>query len=335
MNILKVTFKRNVLPAICLFFGVSTLALAQKGAANLSIRFAHPQYEAQTKTYIVDVEMKAAGTPRKLFGMNVRFFYDASELEFLSLGELPDGYGIMGAAPKAFVGNNNSGNAMFNLDASAGYINSAIQLLQDDKPFQVPVNQWVKVFNARFNVPLSAASRLCPSLIWDIQANAQEGGFFPGDNGVVITAVDENPVSRQTTTPVSVSSVPFNWEYNANTAMPFGRPLKAECLTVGSTTASQEPEVDEKGYALYQNYPNPFVDNTAIEFVLPEAREAKLIFSDVAGSIVNVIEGKYKAGQNTVKIDRHSWKAQGNVLFYRLETADYTSRVFKMIRVYP
>lgn len=335
MNILKVTFKRNVLPAICLFFGVSTLALAQKGAANLSIRFAHPQYEAQTKTYNVDVEMKAAGTPRKLFGMNVRFFYDASELEFLSLGELPAGYGILGEAPKAFVGNNNSGNAMFNLDASAGYINSAIQLLQEDKPFQVPVNQWVKVFKARFKVPESMANgaRLCPSLIWDMQSNAQEGGFFPGDNGVVITAVDENPISRQTTTPLSVSSVPFNWEYNANSGMPFGRPMNVECLTTGATTASQD--VDENGYALFQNYPNPFVDNTVIEFVLPEAQEAKLIFSDVTGSIVNVIEGKYKAGKNLVKIDRHSWKAQGNVLFYRLETSGYTSSVLKMIRVYP
>lgn len=333
MNMLKVTFKLNTLLVICLFLGVVNAALAQKGGANVMIRFAHPQFEKQTKSYSVDVEMKADGTQRKLFGMNVRFFYDAAALEFLSLGELPDGYGILGDAPKAFVGNEESGHIMFNMDASAGYVNSAIQLLQEDKPLQLPPHQWVKTFKIHFRALVADGSRLCPSLIWDIQANAGDGGLFPGDNGVVITVMNEDPSTRQTSAPTTVNSVPFNWEYNNQNAMPYGRPMKTECLTVGSTTSSQEP--DGKGYALYQNYPNPFVDNTVIEFVLPQAQEVKLIFSDIAGRVINVIEGKYQAGSNSIKIDRNSWGVPESVLLYHLETSEYTSQVFKMILVYP
>jgi len=335
MNMLKVTLKRNVLLASCLVFGLGTVALGQN-APQISTRFTHPQYDAPTRTYTLDVEMQASGAAQKLFGMNVRFFYDASELEFLSLSELHPSYGILGEAPKAFTGNSNSGYAMFNFESSAGYVNGAVQLVKEDAPMEVLTNQWTKFFKARFKVPATVpdGSRLCPSVIWDLKADAQAGGFFPGDNGVVITVAENNPQSREVSGPARVNPVAFNWENLSATAMPYGRPLNSECLSIGGvSTASHEVAVDEKGYALYQNYPNPFSSKTMIEFILPEALEAKLIFCDVTGRLVHQIEGDYKAGHNAVNVQRGAWSVQGNVLFYRLETSDYTSEVRKMTLV--
>lgn len=334
MNILKVTLKRNVLLAICLSAGISTLAFAQKSSsANISARFAHAQFDAKTNTYSLDMEMKSAGARQQLFGMNLRFFYDASELEFVSVGDLYPGYQLLGGQPKVFKGNADSGNKMFDFEESAAYVNGAIQLIKEDAPLEIVPNQWIKVGKLNFKLPgtIAPGSRVCPTVIWDMQESAQKGGFFPGDDGVVITVLENNPATPQISAPANVSTVAFNWAYDNSNNLPHGRPLNQECFSLGtSTTASYEAAVGERGYALYQNYPNPFVDNTTIEFVLPEAQEAHLIFCDVTGKVIHTIEGDYKAGNNAVNIVRTAWPVQGGMLFYRLETGDYSSPALKM-----
>ncbi len=335
MNILKVTLTRNVLLAICLSAGISTLALAQKSSSvNISTRFAHAKFDAKTNTYSLDMEMMSAGARQKLFGMNLRFFYDASKMEFSSVGDLPAAYQLMGGQPKAFKGNADSGYKLFNLEESAAYVNGAIQLVKEDEPLELQPNQWTKVGKLNFTLSstLAPGSRICPTVIWDLQDKAQKGGFLPGGDGVVITVVENNPVTRQTTAPANVSTVPINWAYDDSAeSLPYGNPVNQECFSVGaSTTANHEAVVGEKGYALYQNYPNPFVDNTMIEFVLPEAQEARLIFSDVTGKVIHMVQGDYKTGNNAVKIIRTELPVQGGMLFYRLETGNYASPALKM-----
>lgn len=332
MNILKVTLKRNVLLAIYLFFGISTLAIGQKiVSAQIATRFAHPQFNDAANAYSVDIEMMAKGAPQKLFGVNLRFFYDATDLEFVSLTDLHPSYSTMGNGPQPFIGSSASGSAMFNFEASAAYINAAIQLVKEDAPQEILLNQWNKIGKLNFKLPESLASgtRVCPSLVWDLHINTEKGGLFPGDNGVVVTVLENDPATRETSAPTKVSVVPFNWEYINTDQMPFGHPVNGQCISIGSTTANHDV-ADAQGYVLYQNYPNPFIDNTVIEFVLPKAQEARLVFCDVAGKVIHTIQGDYKAGQNAVKIERSAWPVMGNILFYRLETADYTSGVLKM-----
>ena len=55
---------------------------------------------------------------------------------------------------------------------------------------------------------------------------------------------------------------------------------------------------------LYQNVPNPFVEEIRIGFFLPEGGKAKLILRDVQGRIVRIIEGDYAPGYNEVRVDR-------------------------------
>ncbi|MBK8492599.1 MAG: hypothetical protein IPL49_17340 [Saprospirales bacterium] len=180
MNMLKITSSRLVLFVLCLLLGIGTGAFGQTSSL-ISVRFANPHYDVQANTYTLDVEMKAIGSPQQLFGMNVRFFYDASELEFLSLEALHPSYSLLGGSPNVFKGNSASGPEMFSFEESAAYVNGAVQLTKENAPLTIEKNKWTKVFEARFNVPASIpdGTMLCPSLTWDLKAYAQEEGFFP------------------------------------------------------------------------------------------------------------------------------------------------------------
>ena len=334
MNILKVTLTRNVLLAICLIAGISTFAFAQKSSSvNISTRFAQARYDANAQTYSLDMEMKSQGSRQYLFGLNLRFFYDASVLEFTSVSDLPAVYELLGGQPKVFKGNADSGYKLFDLQESAAYVNGAIQLIKEDAPLEITPYQWTKVGKLNFKLAgdLTQGARFCPTVIWDLQGSAQNGGFLPGSDGVVITVLENNPATPQVSAPANVSAQPFNWAYDNSEQKPYGKPLNQECFSVSaSTTSDHEVFVGEKGYGLYQNYPNPFVDNTIIEFVLPGDEEARLIFSDVTGRVIHTVKGDYKTGRNAAKIERTGLPAQGGVLFYRLETENYSSPALKM-----
>jgi hypothetical protein len=78
------------------------------------------------------------------------------------------------------------------------------------------------------------------------------------------------------------------------------------------------------GFELYQNQPNPFVNNTSIGFHLPEAAEATLSVMDESGRVVYRQKGKFPAGENTVVLDRALLNTTG-VLYYQLETDKYSA----------
>jgi hypothetical protein len=331
MNMLKVTAKRTVLLAIALCLGLSTWVTGQEISSRITTRFANPQFNAIEKTYALDVEMRANIPGQKLFGMNLRLFYDASELEFTAISELHSSYAVQGAAPQALRGNDASGSAMFHFEAAAAYLNTAVQLTKEDAPMEISDNQWTKLGKLNFKIPesVSSGTTLCPTVIWDQKSSVQKQGFFPGSGGVVITLVDTDPTTREVSKPASVAVIPFNWELSGAESMPFGYPINQACVTVGSVSSIKDL-AEGAGYALYQNYPNPFANSTVIEFVLPTAQEARLVFCDVSGKILHTIQGDYKAGYNAVKIERSAWPSQGAMIFYRLETAEYTSKALKM-----
>ena len=77
-------------------------------------------------------------------------------------------------------------------------------------------------------------------------------------------------------------------------------------------------------YALYQNEPNPFTDETVIGFDLPEAGAYTLTVYDVTGKVLVVRNAEGKAGYNTEKLSKKDINTNG-VLYYRLESGDYTA----------
>lgn len=72
-------------------------------------------------------------------------------------------------------------------------------------------------------------------------------------------------------------------------------------------------------FALYQNQPNPWKDQTTIGFTLSSGSDVVLTVYDVTGKVVRVIEGKFSAGYNTINLSEKDLGAAG-VLYYRLES---------------
>jgi hypothetical protein len=77
-------------------------------------------------------------------------------------------------------------------------------------------------------------------------------------------------------------------------------------------------------FALYQNQPNPVANETTIGFNLPKDGQARLTITAVDGKVVKVVNGEYKAGYNTVTVNKSDLNASG-VFYYRLETADHSA----------
>ena len=75
-------------------------------------------------------------------------------------------------------------------------------------------------------------------------------------------------------------------------------------------------------FMLYQNQPNPVASKTTIGFNLPIESQASLTILTVDGKVVKVFNGQFKAGYNSITVDKSDVQTSG-VFYYRLETADH------------
>ncbi|MCB9298602.1 MAG: hypothetical protein H6559_36630 [Lewinellaceae bacterium] len=335
MNIQKIRSMLHTLLAFCLILGFAAQVSAQR-LDRVYARFANPQFDQETRGYTLDVELRSDQENQFLFGMNVRFFYDATKLEFQSFDDFHPGYGTLGASPSARKGTPTSGLQLFDFSAEASFVNSAIQLQDESTPMKLQNTHWKKAFRLNFRIPESVDDHrpFCPSVLWDLKATPGAGSFLAGSDGLVVTLLDRDPASRQVSAPTLVKSEPFNWAYGAVEAMPYGNPKDDNCTPLSQLVSSSNTVIaDEKGYALFQNQPNPFAQGTRIEFVLPDAMEAHLVFYDVTGKLLKVLEGDYAKGLNAVNLDRQEWMGQSNVILYQLKTTDHTSGMRKMTLV--
>ena len=78
-------------------------------------------------------------------------------------------------------------------------------------------------------------------------------------------------------------------------------------------------------FALYQNQPNPFKNETVIGFNLPESGHAKMKFFDVTGNLLKVVEGEFNQGYNEINISSADFPLDGLFLYYQLEAVGYTA----------
>ncbi len=81
----------------------------------------------------------------------------------------------------------------------------------------------------------------------------------------------------------------------------------------------------KEGFLLKQNTPNPFSTETTISFKLPADGNARLSIFDAAGRMIFVEENEYSAGLQEIKIMRADLGQSSGLLFYRLESGDFTS----------
>jgi hypothetical protein len=99
-------------------------------------------------------------------------------------------------------------------------------------------------------------------------------------------------------------------------------------LEVGIDIRGQAPVAEEQ-FTLHQNQPNPFRGETQISFELPEAGEAQLIISDVAGKVVKVMNLQGAKGYNAITLS-HSGLPAG-ILQYSLRAGQHFATKRMMI----
>ncbi|MFT6810428.1 MAG: hypothetical protein ACJA01_003671, partial [Saprospiraceae bacterium] len=79
----------------------------------------------------------------------------------------------------------------------------------------------------------------------------------------------------------------------------------------------------EGGFALHQNSPNPFADQTRIAFYLPRASAATLTIHDVTGKVVRSYSSSFDKGNNYISVNNGELSGIG-VMYYTLATDEYT-----------
>lgn len=315
-----------------LLLSLTVISLFGQALPQIEARFANPTFDHKTRNYYLDVELTSKNSPENLFGMNLRFFYDATLLQYQSIDQFHQGYGFLGAAPSAIIGTPESGAQLFGFSQAAGYINGGVQMLDERFPLPMSPGNWTKAFRIVFKVPVTVLdpSSFCPSAIWDVEAGQGQGGFLPGSAGLVITVTETNRSTRFTSKPAVASGQPLNWAYAPAGSMPHGSLAAVECLNIGDLTSTNDGKVDAKGYALFQNTPNPFDGKTYIEFILPFAQHATLVLYNTDGKVMEEIDGYYEAGRNRLELKQKPWMVQSAIIYYRLKTDKYTSQSLSM-----
>jgi hypothetical protein len=95
-------------------------------------------------------------------------------------------------------------------------------------------------------------------------------------------------------------------------------------ITTDVNLGFKDAQVDVTSeFALYQNIPNPFKDQTIVGFDLPSAMSATLTLYDITGRVLELVKGDFTAGYNEISIDRQDIGGQG-VVYYRLDAGTFT-----------
>jgi len=210
---------------------------------TVTVRLANPDYSCADGTYCLEVQFQSDVPDRELYGINARFFYELDVLEFLYFADFEDGYGAVTPNPPIIdTGSTAFGQAFFQLDTAAVYVNGAVGLLPGQSTDTViPTDDWLTYFTMCFNVvnpEVLSSGNFCPTVIWDLDRDGTSYRPSGGGDGVVITLVSPLPPD---TDPTTEAVQHLNWFADGQaTNPPFGYPVQTDCIS---------PECDELGDA--------------------------------------------------------------------------------------
>jgi hypothetical protein len=329
------TFFNLQLPARMLFaviMAAAWTAVTAQDQARIQARFADPVYSPASRTYSVDIQLQILDKAETFFGMNLRFYYDATMLEYAGIDQFPPGQGFRRHAAKAFVGNDQSGVQLLGLSRAAGYVNGSVEEIDERYPLVLQPLVWKKLCRVNFKVPeaWSDETSFCPSLVWDLEPFKDGGSLLPGSDGLMISVKEQDRSTRTESVVTGIEGLPFNWRYRRQEGLPFGNPYDDVCISLAQTTSTDPDLTSDGDYVLFQNHPNPFDEQTTIEFILPFAQEAKLHMYTLQGELLEEIKGYYPAGRSKVVLLRKPWMDRVGMVYYQLVAADNVTLVRKM-----
>ena len=111
---------------------------------------------------------------------------------------------------------------------------------------------------------------------------------------------------------------------NMNSSVTAAEAYTGENLEYANTELEVRGEVAGE-FALYQNEPNPFKDVTTISFNMPTAANASLKVYDVTGKVLMTKNIAATKGLNTENVTSADINAATGVLYYQVESGDFTA----------
>jgi hypothetical protein len=151
-------------------------------------------------------------------------------------------------------------------------------------------------------------------------------GFTKMDDGILTTSWNNTSAIK-----VADDEVVFSLKFLANKNVQLSEALTlANRYTTAEAYSDQSELLEVKlnytggtinasAFVLYQNTPNPFKNETAIGFNLPEASSVNLKIFDATGRVLKLIEGDFTKGYHEVKIKNNELNGTG-ILYYQMET---------------
>ncbi len=110
----------------------------------------------------------------------------------------------------------------------------------------------------------------------------------------------------------------FNASFENELYDEIDRKLITKVLTFGNL------DIAEFDFQLYQNIPNPFKDETRIDFVLNQSGKIKFSVTDQTGRLLYSDSSFRNAGRNTIHFNTQSIAATG-LLYYQISTETHTA----------
>ncbi len=98
---------------------------------------------------------------------------------------------------------------------------------------------------------------------------------------------------------------------------------EGDVLEVGLNFLESNQEDQNTGYALYQNRPNPFSDDTIIPFQLAQAGTVRLRVYDLTGRTIYHTERHFESGYNELLIGKSDLSTTG-IMYYEIEAGGWT-----------
>ena len=158
------------------------------------------------------------------------------------------------------------------------------------------------------------------NIAWDRIADGQ---LVMSWNGVSDVAIVEGEILFEVLlsgsgigSPVQLMDGPLSSEVYEST----GQEIEVREITITDRTS----QAQDIAFSVNQNVPNPFKDETVIEFVLPTDSQVTFNVTDQNGRTIYSKTNNYNAGNQQIVVQADDLNASG-VLYYQLSTEQYTT----------
>lgn len=165
--------------------------------------------------YIINVFAKSSVQGKRIFGINLRLFYDAADFTpTITLKNFADGYGLTSLGQPRVATGNALSKTLLNTDGFARYVNGVVQLNNvNAAPLPLDTALWLKLFEIEFTPLTPTTDVSCAPIVWEKMPNWRDGGMLGGSAGLVITNV-KDPSGVIYTEPTAATGINFNWKFN-------------------------------------------------------------------------------------------------------------------------